>query len=100
MACAFVADVRRESHYSNSLDDRRSRQADSNAPNRRVLRCAQNAWSSDRDSAVQRRIPWDRRPEAVQLHQDAAIHDELVQEVFAICGRQSFGHRKLEKLKT
>src|SRR6476619_5145755 len=80
MAQAIVAHVRQECHDAHARDDGRARPPYANGAVGGVLRCAQDAWRSDDSTAVRGRVPRDGI-EAVELDSNAAIHDELVQQV-------------------
>ena len=67
-------------------DDRRARPADADAAERGVLRGAQDARRAGGAAAVRERISR-HRLEAVELHADAALHDELVRSL-ASCGER------------
>ena len=70
-----------------AADDRRARPAHAHAADRRILRGIEGARRAGQAPAIRGRIPryW---LEAVELHPHSALHDELVQEVFARCRRQ------------
>jgi Tol biopolymer transport system component len=82
LALAFVTDERRKGDDADTADDRHSRSPHADAADRGVLRGAQDEGRTDEAAAVQRRVPR-HRLQAVELHPDAVVHDELVQQIHA-----------------